>query len=320
MSRMALAYSGGLRSSVAIRWLAERHRADVIAVTMDLGQGKDVLEEVRDRALATGALRAHVVDVRDAYVRDYLLRGLKAGILERDGVSMAGALAQPLIAQKLVEIARIEQADAAAHGDGAAHDAPLERTLRAIDPSLAVVAPAAEWAMSADQLVEYAADRRVTLPAAMIGGIATRSTGAAPSEPAFVEVGFEKGIPLSINGVTMPLADLIGSVSILAAAHGVAAGALGVLHMAHEALRSTATSADGAPFHARAGDEYLRVLHDGVWFARLRHALDAYVDAIEQDVAGVARLKLFTERCTVDACRVSPLKPVTVMFAKASRR
>src|SRR3954449_12589275 len=99
MTRIVLAYSGALADSVAIPWLAERYGAEVIAVTVDLGQGKEVLEEIRDRALATGALRAHVIDARDAYARDYLLRALKAGMLA-DGSPIAAGLAHPLIAQK----------------------------------------------------------------------------------------------------------------------------------------------------------------------------------------------------------------------------
>jgi argininosuccinate synthase len=111
--RIVLACSGGLETSIAIPWLADRHGAEIIAVTVDLGQGKDVLEEIRDRALATGALRAHVVDARDAFARDYIVRALKAGILGELS-PVAAALAHPLIAQKLVEIANIEQATIAA--------------------------------------------------------------------------------------------------------------------------------------------------------------------------------------------------------------
>ena len=318
MTRVVLAYSGGLDSSVAIRWLAERHGAEVVAVTMDLGQGKEVLEEIRDRALAIGALRAHVVDVRDAYVRDHLVRGLKAGILRRHGASMEAALARPLIAQQLVEIARIEQAGAVAHGDRAGHEAPLERTVRAIDPALTILAPAGEWEMNDGQLVAYAQERHVLLPAAMIGGIAAKSAAPLPGEPALVDVGFDRGVPIAINGVVMNLPDLIASVDILAGAHGVAAGALGALHMAHAALQETATAAEARLFSARVADEYVRILRDGGWFSRIRHALDAYVDAIELDVGGVARLKLFKGECTIASCRLL-LKPATITLARASR-
>src|SRR5882762_9478391 len=111
MERIVLAYSGGLDTSVAIPWLAERYGAEIVAVTMDLGQGKE-LEEVRDRALAAGAVRAHVLDVRDEFARDFVLPALKAGAIFEDRDPMGAALGRPLIARKLVEIAAIEQATA----------------------------------------------------------------------------------------------------------------------------------------------------------------------------------------------------------------
>jgi argininosuccinate synthase len=317
MTRIVLAYSGGLDSSVAIPWLAERHGAEVIAVTMDLGQGKEVLEEIRDRALVTGAVRAHVVDARDRYLRDYILRGLRAGMLWQRGASMAAALAVPVIAEKLIEIARIEQARAVAHGDPAGAAAPIDRILRAIDPALEVKAPAAEWAMTEAQQVAYARQRGVMLPAEMIGGVAVRAAIAWPGEPAYVEVAFERGVPTAVNGVVMPLGDLIASLDILTAAHGVAAAALGALHTAHGALQRTALAPDADAFSARVGDQYVALLREGSWFGPLRRALDAYVDAIQKEVAGVVRLKLFEGECVVDACRLAPLKPSTIALAKA---
>src|SRR4051812_13018801 len=163
MKSIVLAYSGGLETSIAIPRLAERHQAEIIAVTVDLGQGKEALEEIRDRALATGALRAHVVDARDVYARDYLLRALKAGILGELS-PVAAALAHPLIAQKTVEIANIEQAAVVAHGEPAGPGAPLHRTIRALDPTLTVLAPAGEWDMTRERQLEYARERHVTLP------------------------------------------------------------------------------------------------------------------------------------------------------------
>src|SRR5262249_14300049 len=195
MMRIVLAYSGSLDSSIAIPWLAERHGAEIIAVTMDLGQGKEVLEEIRDRALATGALRAHVVDARDLYLREFVLRGLRAGMLWHEGHSMAGALAGPLGADKLVEVARIEHARAVAPAGAAAPEAPIDRVRRGIDRSLEVRSRAGEWAMNAAQQVAYARQRHVLLPAGMTGGLAARTPAACPDEPALVDVMFERGTP-----------------------------------------------------------------------------------------------------------------------------
>src|SRR5438477_6593580 len=157
MERIVLAYSGGLDTSVAIPWLAETYDAEIIAVTMDLGQGKE-LEEVRDRALATGAVRAHVLDLRDEFARDYILPALKADAMYEDRHPMATALGRPLIAQKLVEIAEIEQATAIAHGcTGKGNDKlRLDVAARSLAPNLSVIAPAREWGMTRSDEIEYA--------------------------------------------------------------------------------------------------------------------------------------------------------------------
>lgn len=316
MTRIVLAYSGSLNSSIAIPWLADRRRAEVVAVTMDLGQGKEVLEEIRDRALATGALRAHVLDARDLYLRDYILRGLRAGMLWHRGESMAQALALPVIAEKLVEIAGIEQAPAVAHADAAGTAAPIDRILRAIARSHEVIAAGGESAMTREQQVDYARQRGIALPADMIGGVAVRAAAPWPGEAASVEISFARGAPMGINGVMMPFGDLIASLDILAMAHGVAERALGMLHAAHAALRRAALAETADTFSAVVADEYVRVLEDGSWFTPLRLALDAYVDAIEQEVAGIVRMKLFKGQCAVDECRRTASKGTPLTMAK----
>ena len=166
MERIVLAYSGGLDTSVAIPWLAEKYHAEIIAVTMDLGQGKE-LEQVRDRALATGAARAHVLDLREEFARDYILPALKADAIYEDRYPMATSLGRPLIAQKLVEIAEIEQASAVAHGcTGKGNDqVRLDVTTRALNPKLKVIAPARVWGMTRPEEIEYARKRGVPVPA-----------------------------------------------------------------------------------------------------------------------------------------------------------
>jgi argininosuccinate synthase len=316
MTRVVLAYGGGLAESIAIPWLAERYGAEVIAVTMDLGQGKEVLEEIRDRALATGALRAHVIDARDVYLRDAILRGLRAGMLWHRGASMAAALAVPLIAEKLVEVARIEHASAVAHADADGRTAPLDRVLRAIDPSLDVKAPVDEWTMAPEQHVEYARQRHVLLPAEMSGGVAVR-TAPVVREPAVIDVTFERGTPVATNRVMMAIGDLVASLDILAAAHGVSAAAFGILHIAHEALQAAALPAHAHEFSGQIADQYVRVLREGSWFTPLRHALDACMDVMQQRVSGTVRLKLFNGDCAVVAAEPAPLQPLTIALAKA---
>src|SRR5262249_36861690 len=187
---------------------------------------------------------------------------------------------------------RIEHARAVAHADAAALDAPIDRVLRAIDPALDVRSPAGEWAMNAAQQVDYARQRHVLLPAGMSGGFALRTPAACPDRPALVRVVFERGTRVATNRVIMPLADLVGSLDILTAAHGVGAAAFGALYLAHAALARVALSAHAAAFSEDVADQYVRVLREGSWFTPLRRALDAYVDTIQQHVSGTVRLQL----------------------------
>jgi argininosuccinate synthase len=317
MNRIVLAYSGGLETSIAIPWLVSGRGAEVIAVTVDLGQGKEVLEEIRDRALATGALRAHVVDARDVFARDHILRALKAGILG-DLSPVDAALAHPLIAQKTVEIANIEQATLVAHGDPAGSGSPLDRTIRALDPTITVLAPAGEWGMRRERQLEYARERHVTLPVEFSGlgdrASAARTVAMRSGEPASVEIAFERGVPVAVNGVTMPVLDLLGSLTIIAGAHGVTN--LAVLHAAHDALERSAVAKRGEFSSPAIAELYLRLLRAGQWFTPARQALDANADAVQRKVTGVVRLTLFERTCAVGDVRVSASSK-TIALAKA---
>src|SRR5436190_4982090 len=165
MERIVLAYSGGLDTSIAIAWLKEKYDAEVIAVTLDLGQGRE-LTDVRERALAVGATRAHVLDVRDEFAQDYILPALQAGALYEDRYPLATALGRPLIARKLVEVAKMEGATTIAHGcNGKANDElRLELGVRALDPSMRILAPARSWEMSRAEEIEYARARHIPIP------------------------------------------------------------------------------------------------------------------------------------------------------------
>ena len=251
MQRVVLAYSGGLDTSVAIRWLAERYDSEVIAVTLDLGQGRE-LSDVRERALALGAVRAHVLDVREEFARDYVLPALQAGALYEDRYPLSTALGRPLIAKKLVEVAQMEGATIIAHGcNGKANDElRLEQAVRALDPSMTVLAPARMWGMNRHEQIEYAKARRIPIPSTVDspytvdtnlwgrsierGGLEdpwqespeeiytlTRSPRDCPDEPAYVEVEFEAGVPVRANGIEMSLIEMIESLETIAGAHGV---------------------------------------------------------------------------------------------------
>ena len=354
MERIVLAYSGGLETSVAIPWLKERHGAEIITVTMDLGQGEE-LEAVRNRALAAGAVRAHVLDVREEFAGDYVVPTLKAGAIHEDRSPMATALGRPLIARKLVEIAAIERAAAVAHGcTGTANDqARLDLATRALDPTLRVLAPARESGLTRLEQMAYARARGISMPVSAGSPYGTHSNlwgrsiacgapedawrdppeelytltkapGDCPDEPAYVEIAFERGAPAAINGVAMPILELIASLGVIAGAHGlgrirvgenrVVAGesceaceapAAVVLHAAHRELQKLVTSGELDRVCRGVSLEYAEIVHKGMWFTPMREALYAFVDKVQERVTGAVQLKLFKGDCRVVA-RKSP--------------
>src|SRR5436190_10462083 len=215
--RIALAYSGGLQSSLAIAWLADTYDADVIAVTLDLGQGED-LADIRARALSLGATRSHVTDARDAFARDYTAQALKANVLIDDRIPMATALGRPLIAKTLVEIARLEDASTVSHAAAARDRVRLDAPLRRLAPDLPIVAVTGEWDFTEASLNKFAEQHGITVPSLAdypyrvdrnlwgrsIGLIAsggergaqaesmfalTRRAETTPQQPALVEIG-----------------------------------------------------------------------------------------------------------------------------------
>ena len=251
MERIVLAYSGGLDTSVAIPWLAERYGAEVIAVTLDLGQGEN-LDSARDRALATGAVNAYVLDVQQEFADDYILPALQAGAIYEDRYPLATALGRPLIARKLVEIAHVEKASGIAHGcTGKGNDqVRIDVSARALDPTIKVFAPAREWGMTRADEIEYARVRGISVPVTKQSPYSTdenlwgrsiecgiledpweeppedaysltRSGAGCPDLPAYLELTFDAGVPTEVNLVSMPLTELIHSVATIAGVHGV---------------------------------------------------------------------------------------------------
>jgi argininosuccinate synthase len=354
MKRIVLAYSGGLDTSVAIPWLKDRYGAEIVSVTMDLGQGKE-LNDVRERALAIGSVRAHVVDVREEFAREYILPALQAGAIYEGRYPLATALGRPLIAKKLVEVARIEGAFAIAHGcTGKGNDqVRFDVTARALEPDIQVIAPAREWGMTRPEEIEYARARGIPVPASIDSPYSTdsnlwgrsiecgvledpwneppeeiytltKSPADCPDMPAYVEVGFEAGVPVSINGIAMPLVELIGSLETIAGAHGAGridmvenrlvgiksreiyeAPAAVALHAAHRELEGFVIPRDLERLKHELGRAYADLVYNGLWYSPTREAIDAFVANVQKGVTGTVRLKLFKGNCTVVG-RTSP--------------
>lgn len=298
MERIVLAYSGGPRSSVAIPWLLEAHKDDVVAVTVDLGQ-RVVLEGVRHRALAGGASRAHVLDRREAYARRFLLPVIQSGAAARslgrdDHAAVAEALGRPLIAQALVEIAHIEGAHTVAHAaTGPKDGARIAAAVATLDRTLRVVAVTADWpfGVEGEAFQAYANTHGMSV---IDDAVAARPTAA---EPVSVTLTFRAGVPVAVNGVAMDLIELPDSLETIAAAQGV--GGLVVLAEAHGALqRRVQPPALAASMNAKRA-EYAALVDTGRWFTPEREAIDAAMAALQADVTGEARLTLLNGTCEV---------------------
>ena len=348
MERIVLAYSGGLDTSVAVRWLADKYGAEVVAVTMDLGQGRE-LDDVRERALAVGAVRAHVVDVREEFAREYVLPALQAGAVYENKYPLATALGRPLIAKKLVEIAELENAGIIAHGcTGKGNDqVRMDVSARALNPAIRVVAPAREWGMTRPDEIEYARTHGIPIPASVDNPYSTdtnlwgrsiecgvledpwaeppediyaltRSPADCPDAPAYVEVEFEAGVPTKVNGVAMPLGELINSLDTIAGGHGVGridmvenrlvgiksreiyeAPAATLLHTAHRELEALVIPKDLERLKHDMGRTYADLVYNGLWFTPVREAIDAFVAKVQELVNGTARLKLYRGDCRI---------------------
>ena len=345
--KLVLAYSGGLDTSVAIRWLNERGY-DVVALTIDLGEKKD-LEAIQRRALRVGAVAAYVVDGKVPFLRDFVWPSLQAGALYEKEYPLATALGRPLIAALLVQIARREGAEGVAHGcTGKGNDqVRFDVTTAALAPELKVVAPVREWGMNRDDEIEYAREHGIEVPATVESPYSTdenlwgRSIEAgvledpwqeppadvyewttdprrSPDEPVYVEIGFEEGLPVALDGKPTPAVELVERLNALGGANGVGridhlenrligiksreiyeAPAAVLLLQAHQALEDITLTKDVARFKDMVAAHWAQIVYDGLWFSPLREALHAFVAQTQRHVSGQVRLKLYRGSSTV---------------------
>ncbi len=341
--KVVLAYSGGVDTSVCIPYLKQEWGVkDVITLAADLGQG-DELGPIQEKALKCGALESLVSNAQEEFVIDYAFRAIKANALYENRYPLSTALARPLIAKLLVEAAEKYGADAVAHGCTAKGNDQVRFDLGilALNPNLKVLAPAREWNMSREETIAYGEKFGIESPVKksspfsidrnLLGRsieagpledpmteppeeiyLMTKAIADTPNEPEYVEIGFDKGIPVSLNGQMLDPVSLISQLNEKVGNHGVGrldmienrvvgiksreiyeAPALLVLIDAHRDLESLTLTADVTQYKRGLEDTYSHLIYRGLWYSPLKEALDAFIDQTQDRVSGMVRIKLF---------------------------
>jgi argininosuccinate synthase len=346
--KIVLAYSGGLDTSVSVKWIQEKYGYDVIALGLDVGEGKD-LEAIKNKALNVGAVKAYIVDAKEMLAKDYILPALKANCLYEGKYPLSSALSRPLISKLLVEVAEKEGDAAVAHGcTGKGNDqVRFEVSVQALNPSLKVVAPVREWGMTRDEEIEYAKKNGIPIPVdldnpfsidANIWGRACEAgvlenPWAEPPEAAFdwtnpieltpdkaeyIEIEFEQGVPVALNGEKLPLVQLIETLNQLGGKHGVGRidhienrlvgiksrevyenPAALILINAHKELEFLTLPREVTQFKTQVEQQMAKIIYEGLWYSPLKAALDAFIDETQKVVSGTIRVKLFKGSHTV---------------------
>ena len=349
VKKIVLAYSGGLDTSVAIEWLKETYNAEVIAFCADLGQGED-LKKVRQKALKTGASKVYVEDLREEFVREYIFPMLRGNAVYEGSYLLGTSIARPLIAKKQIEIAEKEGADSVAHGaTGKGNDQiRFELTYYALKPEIKVIAPWREWAFnSRESLIEYSYRHGIPVTAtkekpfstdrnlfhiSYEGGILedpwreppsdmytmTTPVEKTPDKPVYIEIVFDKGDPVVLNGKKMSPARMLQKLNETGGRHGigridivenrfVGIKSRGVyetpggtiLHIARRAVESITLDREVKHLLDSLMPKYAEMVYYGYWFAPERIALQGMIDGIQRSVSGTVRLKLYKGNCLV---------------------
>ncbi|WP_198153331.1 argininosuccinate synthase [Thermotalea metallivorans] len=349
--KVVLAYSGGLDTSVILKWLEENYGYEVIAVCVDVGQEEDLIA-VQKKALSTGAAKAYVVDVKEEFITNYIFPTLKAGAVYEDDYLLGTSFARPLIAKKLVEIAEQEGAVAIAHGaTGKGNDqVRFEASIKALNPYLKIIAPWRIWNLkSREDCIDYAIKHNIPIPVTKKdpysrdrniwhlsheGGnlenpwnehdsniyMMSVPPEKAPDTPAYVEIEFEKGIPVAVNGIKYNPVNMLYSLNKIGGTHGV--GIIDIvenrlvgmksrgvyetpggtiLFEAHKALEKLTLDRATMSFKKIVAEKYAQLVYDGLWFTPLKEALDQFVDSTQEYVTGKVKLKLYKGTCTAVA-------------------
>ena len=343
IKKVVLAYSGGLDTSIIVPWLRNNYKCEVICFTADLGQAEE-LDGLEEKALKTGASKLIIRDLREEFLTNFVFPTVQAGAVYERFYLLGTSFARPVISKHLVEIAEAEGAQAIAHGcTGKGNDqVRFELTAMALNPKLQVIAPWREWNIrSREDALEYAAAHNVPVTSTLKsiysrdrnlfhmsheGGplenpwnepledmfVISNSPMAAPDEPAEVQVDFEEGIPVAIDGAKMRPVPLVERLNELGSTHGIGRVDMvenrlvgmksrgvyetpggTILHFAHQALESLCLDKQVMHFKDSVALKYAELVYNGMWYTRLREALDAFVQETQHTITGTVRLKLY---------------------------
>ena len=343
VKKVVLAYSGGLDTSVIVPWLKENYGCEVVCFTADVGQGEE-LDGLEEKAIASGASQLVIRDMREEFARDYLFPVLRAGAVYERKYLLGTSIARPIIAKHQVEVAHEVGADAVAHGaTGKGNDqVRFELTFTALDPRLKIIAPWREWEIRSRQdAIAYAHAHKVPITAteksiysrdrnlwhlSHEGGpledpwlepsedmyLISAAPENAPDEPEYVEIDFDCGTPVAVNGEKLTPAQLVATLNQMGGAHGIGRADLvegrlvgmkshgvyetpggTILLAAQRELEAMVLDRETLQFKDMAALKYAELVYNGMWFSPLREALDAFVDSTQGPVTGSVRLKLY---------------------------
>jgi argininosuccinate synthase len=354
VGRVLLLYSGGLDTSVMLKWIQDEYEAEIVALTVNLGQPDEDYDVIRGKALQLGALECHVVDARETFARDYVLPAIKANALYGGGYPLFTALGRPLIAKLAVEHAHSSGCDTIAHGcTGKGNDqVRIESTVIALDPAMKIIAPVRGWQMGREEEIAYAREHGIPVkggteaaPYSIDDNLWGRSSegGAiedieepprddvfslvtppedAPDERQDVTIGFERGTPVSIDGERLPLVELLERAGEIGARHGVGivdhiedrivglkvrdlyeVPAATIILTAHRELEKLVCTIHQNTFKPRMDEHWAYLVYAGLWYEPLLSDLNAFMDAVNEQVTGEITLRLYKGNCSPVARR-----------------
>jgi argininosuccinate synthase len=349
VNKVVLAYSGGLDTSCIVPWLKETYGSEVVTFTANLGQGDEELDGLEEKAIASGASKAYIVDLREEFLSEYAFPTMQAGAIYEGQYLLGTSFARPVTAKYMVKVAEQEGADAISHGcTGKGNDqVRFELTVKALNPLLGVIAPWREWnirsredALAYAQLhnvpvsvskSEYSRDRNIwhmshegsiledpwAEPEEAMFHI-TVAPEQAPDQPHYVNIYFDRGVPVALDGQVVGAVELLTKLNELGGAHGVGRVDMvenrlvgmksrgvyetpggTILYTAHQGLESITLDRETLHYKHQVAQRYSELVYYGQWFTPLREALQAFVDRTQEQVTGTVRVKLFKGKCTV---------------------